>query len=62
MKFTTKKYEVCRQCHNIKQPDDFEVLEVHPEQLMMENTCYTCGFVESNLFERIAIEIPKGKK
>ncbi len=59
MDFKMRKYETCRQCHNIKQCDDFVVMEVQPDKVLMENRCYTCGFTESCLYEKIAIEIPK---
>ncbi len=58
MDFKMKKYEVCPKCHNIKQCDDFTIMQVYPNVLYIENKCYTCNHVENSSYVRIE----EGKK
>ncbi len=53
MKFDVKHYEVCPKCHNIKQCDDFTVMEVQPNELRIENKCYTCDHVELRYYRKV---------
>ncbi len=62
MDFKMRKYEVCPKCHNIKQIDDFSILEVEQGVLTIENKCYTCGLVEEGSYSKFVCNIPKGGK
>ncbi len=53
MDFKMKKYEVCPKCHNIKQCDDFTVMEVQSNALRIKNKCYTCGHVELRYYRKV---------